>query len=200
MVDEKEHPQNQNHSATSIEQSAREKKTTITLSVIQNVLDELKEEAAKEQTSLSAKVSKILSKHIVTYRFSQDIKSVFVTQKTFGLIIEQIEEDLLLDDFTNNALDFIPTVFYTKHIPFTLDNIIKYALIGAGLDGGIYDHFHCYNDSEGYTYLVMRHNFGLKWSRILSKGQCNLIEKMLGCQTTSIILPSSVTIKVLYRR
>jgi hypothetical protein len=196
MVYEKEHPQNQNHSATSDEQSAREKRTTITLSIKQKVLDELKEEADKEQTSLSAKVNKILSKHIVAYRFAQDMNSVLVTQKTFGLIVDQIEEDLLLEDFTTNALDLIPTIFLSKNIAFTLDNIIKYALIGGGLEGGIYNHFHHYKDNEGFTNIVLRHNLGLKWSRILSKGQCNLIEKMLGCQTTSIILPSSVTIKV----
>jgi hypothetical protein len=175
---------------------AKEKKTIITLSLNQDVLDELKEESVKEQISLSAKVSKILSKHIVTYRFSQDTKSVFVTQKTFNLIIEQVDEDLLLDDFTNNALDFVPTVFYAKNIPFTIDNIIKYALIGAGLEGGIFNHFHYYNDSEGFTNLVMRHNFGLKWSRILSKGHARLIEKMLGCHTLSTIFSSSVIIKV----
>jgi len=174
----------------------KEKKTTITLSLNHRVLEELKEEALKEQISLSAKVSKVLSKHIVTYRFSQDTKSVFVTQKTFSLIIEQIDEDLLLDDFTNNALDFVPTVFYAKNIPFTLDNIIKYALIGAGLEGGIYNHFHYYKDHQGFTNLVMRHNFGLKWSRILSKGHVRLIERMLGCQTLSTIYSSSVIIKV----
>jgi hypothetical protein len=196
MVEEKEHSQEQNHNLIPTEQSTREKKTTITLAIKQNVLDELKEEADKDQTSLSAKVSMILSKHIVTYRFSQDIKSVFVSEKTFSLIVNQINEELLLDDFTNNAIDFIPTVFLAKNIPFTLDNIIKYALRGAGLDGGIYNHLHHYKDQKGFTNIVMRHNFGLKWSRILSKGQSHLIEKMLGCQTSSIILPSSVTLKV----
>jgi hypothetical protein len=195
MVDENVNLQEQDDISAS-KQNTRKKKTTITLSLNQGVMDELKEEADKEQISLSAKVSKILSKHIVTYRFSQDIKSVFITQKTFSLIVEQIQEDLLLDDFTNNALDFIPTVFHAKNIPFTIDNIIKYALGGAALDGGIYDHFQHYKDSEGFTILVMRHNFGLKWSRILSRGQADLIENMLGCHTSSTILPSSVIIKV----
>jgi len=195
MVDEKVHSREQGDISIS-KQNTREKKTTITLSLKQEIIDELKEEANREQTSLSAKVSKILSKHIVTYRFSQDIKSVFITQKTFSLIVEEIQEDLLLDDFTNNALDFIPTVFHAKNIPFTIDNIIKYALIGAGLDGGIYDHFQHYKDSKGFTILIMRHNFGLKWSRILSRGQTDLIENMLGCHTSSTILPSSVIIKV----
>jgi hypothetical protein len=177
-------------------QEASKKKTTITLSLNQEILDEVKEDADKEQTSLSTKVNKILSKHIITYRFSQDTKSVFITQKTFRLIIDTIDEDLLLDDFTNNAMDFIPTVFYTKNIPFTLDNIIKYALKGAALDGGIYNHFHHYKELDGFINLVMRHNFGLKWSRILSKGLSKLIENMLNCHTSSIILPSSVQIKI----
>ncbi len=190
-----EYSQEQNHNKTT-EQDDKKKKTTITLSLSHDILDELKDEADKEQTSLSAKVSKILSKHIITYRFSHDIKSVFVSQRTFSLIVEHIDEGLLLDDFANNALDFIPTVFNTKNIPFTLDNIIKYALMGAALDGGIYNHFHYYRDHEGCISLVMRHNFGLKWSRILSKGISKLIENMLRCCTSSSVLPSSVVIKV----
>ena len=57
--------------------------------------------------------------------------------------------------------------------------MIKYALKGAGLDGGIYNHFYHYKDNEGFINLMMRHNFGLKWSRILSKGQSKLIESMI---------------------
>lgn len=174
----------------------KEKKTTITLSLNHSVLEELKEESLKEQISLSAKVTNILSKHIITYRFAKDTKSVLITMKTFGLIVDQIEEDLLLEDFMTNALDFIPTVFLSKNIPFTLDNIIKYALIGGGLEGGIFNHLHYYRDNEGFTNIVMRHHLGLKWSRILSRGQCNLIENMLGCPVSSTILPSSVTLKV----
>ena len=196
MIDDKETPQKKNDSAASIEQSVREKKTVITLSLNQNVLDELKQEADKEQTSLSAKVTDILSKHIITYRFSEDIKSVFVSEKTFRLIVDQTDEELFSADFTNNALDFVPTTFYAKNIPFTIENIIKHALRGAGLHGGIYNHLHHYIDQKGSTVIVMRHNFGIKWSRILSKGQCKLIENMLGCNTSYTFLPSSAVIKV----
>lgn len=178
------------------ELESKQKKTAITLAINQDVLNNVKEEADSEKTSLSSKVSDILLRHIVTYRFSRDMKSIFISEKTFRLIIDKIDEDLLLDDFTNNALDFIPTLFYAKNISFTIDNIIRYALTGAGLHGGIYNHFHHHKDSQGFTILVMRHNFGLKWSKVLSKGLTKLLHDTLGCISSSIILPSSIIIKV----
>ena len=178
------------------ELQTKDKKSIITLSLDEEILDEVKEEADKAQLSLSSKVSNILSKYIVTYKVSLDIKSVFVTQNTFKVIVDKMDEELLSEDFMNNALDFIPTLFYAKNISFTLDNIIRYALTGAALDGGIYNQFHHYKDLEGFIHLVMRHNFGLKWSKILSRGQSKLIESMLNCHTSSTILPSSVNIKI----
>lgn len=175
--------------------SAR-RKTMITLSLETDILEELKTDALKERTSLSTLVTATLSKHVLLNRFAKDVDGIFITNNTFKAIVDDIEENSLEDDFTRNALDFIPTIFYSKNIPFTLQNLIKYALSSAAIDGGIYNHFHHYVDEAGLVNLVMRHNFGLKWSRILGNGHVKLIENMLNLKSTLTALPSSVVIKV----
>lgn len=171
-------------------------KKTITLSLNENVLDEIKSEAFKNGTSVSNLVTKILSKHDVIYKFAKDYDSIFLTSETFKIVINEINENLLYEDFLNQILDFIPTMFYTKNIPQTLENLVKFALSEAALDAGIYNYFDHFVDNNGDHNLVMRHNFGLKWSRILGNGHTELIWRMLNLKTTLITLPSTVIIKV----
>jgi len=171
-------------------------KTTITLSLDTNILDELKRDAEKETTSMSGYVTKILSKHVLLNRFARDLHAIFITSTTFATIVDKIDENLLAKDFEENALDFIPTIFHSKNIPFTIENLIRYALSRTAIDGGIYDHFHSYHDSKGHLNLVMRHNFGIKWSHILGSGHVKLIQNMLALNSTFKALPSSVIIKV----
>lgn len=171
-------------------------KTTITLSLDSDILDDLKREAPKESTSVSGYVTQILSKHVLLNRFARDLHAIFITSKTFATIVDKIDENLLAKDFEENALDFIPTIFHSKNIPFTMENLIRYALSSTAIDGGIYDHFHSYHDSEGRLNLVMRHNFGIKWSHVLGSGHVKLIQNMLALNSTFKALPSSVIIKV----
>jgi hypothetical protein len=177
--------------------SNSKKASVITLAIDNNILEEIRKEAEKEGKTLSAKVNDILTKHIVLYRFAQDTKCIIINSKTFHFIVDQLDEKLLLEDFMANAVDFVSTFFHAKNIPFTLDNFIKYAGEGTGLHGGIYQHFHYYKDSNGIMTLVYRHNYGIKWSRILSKGLSHQIKSMLNYTTTSEILPSSVIIKII---
>ena len=93
-------------------------------------------------------------------------------------MIDHIDETSLLEAFMADTLN-LDLFFRTKNIPFTLDNFIKYAGEGTGLHGGIYQHFHYYKDSNGIMTLVYRHNYGIKWSRILSKGLSHQIKSML---------------------
>jgi hypothetical protein len=62
---------------------------------------------------------------------------------------------------------------------------------------GAYQNFSYYKDEEGHLSLVFKHNFGIKWSRIISSAYCHCIEKTLTYHTAVTILPSIVTIKVL---
>jgi hypothetical protein len=172
-------------------------RATITFAINEDIIKEIKKEAEFEGITLSAKVTAILTRHIVLYRFGKDVKSIIVNGRTFQTIIEQIDENILSEDFTNNAIDYISTFFRAKNIPFTLENLIKYSFEGPGLRGGIYRHFHRYRDNSGLLTLVFRHNFGIKWSRVLSKGLSYQIKVMLNTNTTSEVLPSSVVIKIL---
>jgi hypothetical protein len=67
------------------------------------------------------------------------------------------------------------------------------------LFGGSYQGFSYFKDEEGHVNFVFRHNYGIKWSRVISTVYMQFLEKSLNIHSTSSILPSSVTIKTVER-
>ena len=61
----------------------------------------------------------------------------------------------------------------------TLENILKLVFDRLLAYGGSYKGFSCHVDKEGYVNLVFRHEYGIKWSRILSAVYTGFINKTL---------------------
>lgn len=113
-----------------------------------------------------------------------------LTNKNFRLFVDCIDEKTLLDSFNENSSDLIPTIFNQRNIPLTLDNIIEYCYKGIGLSAGTFHDFSYYEDKEDdHLCLLFRHNFGIKWSRVLADGIAYQIESTLGYH----VIPASVS-------
>ena len=66
-------------------------------------------------------------------------------------------------------LEWIPDLFNDRNIEFTLDNFIKYVCDGFGLNSRIVEKFTSYTDEYGNRCLAHSHQFGIKWSKVLSQ-------------------------------
>jgi uncharacterized protein (DUF4415 family) len=179
-------------------QRQQQQKTTVSVSIDSNMLDEIKAEAESKHVSLNATINRILSKHAIFYRHAEEQQSMVLTNKNFRLFVDCIDEKILLDTFNENSCDLIPTIFNQRNIPLTLDNIIEYCYKGIGLFAGTFHDFSYYKDKEDdHLCLLFRHNFGIKWSRVLAAGIAYQIESTLGYHVIPVsILISSVLLKI----
>lgn len=182
----------------SLHQPQRQQKTTVSVSIDSNILDEIKAEAESKHVSLNATINRILSKHAIFYRHAEEQQSTVLTNKNFRLFVDCIDEKALLDSFNENSSDLIPTIFNQRNIPLTLDNIIEYCYKGIGLFAGTFHDFSYYKDKEdNHLCLLFRHNCGIKWSRVLAAGIAYQIESTLGYHVIPVsILISSVLLKI----
>ena len=162
-------------------QQQPKQKTTVSVSFDSNILEEIKAEAESKHVSLNATINRIVSRHATFYRHAEEQQSMVLTNKNFRLFVDCIDEKTLLDSFNENSCDLIPTIFNQRNIPITLDNIIEYCYKGIGLSAGTFHDFSYYKDKEDdHLCLLFRHNFGIKWSRVLAAGIAYQIESTLG--------------------
>jgi hypothetical protein len=61
----------------------------------------------------------------------------------------------------------------------TLENTLKAVFDRVLAYGGSYKGYSCHNDNDGHLNLVFRHEYGVKWSRILSAVYTRFINRTL---------------------
>jgi hypothetical protein len=172
------------------------KKTTITFTIDDDVLEELRIDAEREGGhSLNSKINNILLKHVSFYRFLEQQQSIVIPNKSFKIILDNIDESKLLEEFKSVVFDIIPSDLLELRAKLSIENWIKYVCESTLLYAGAFQKFNYHIDEENRLHLIFRHSHGIKWSRILSSVFTQQMESLLGLNTTATILPSSVALK-----
>lgn len=176
---------------------ANSKKTSIKLAIDDFILKEIRKESEAKGLSTNTKINAILTKHVNYDRHTESLRCIHISNKRFKSLLDSIDEVNLLEGFKADMTDIVPTAHIEQNTPATLEGLIKYFFQNIGLNADLYHNFSYFKGKDDRLYFAFRHDFGIKWSRVLSAGFIHLIESALKYQTRCAkILPSSVVLQI----
>jgi hypothetical protein len=164
------------HSST----SEKTKKSTITLSLDTEILDVLKNMAESEGLSINSKINSILWKHITFNKYVEQDCSLIIPSRSVNFFIANIDEEKWIQEYSDTLEEIVPFFFLELKTTQTLENTLKVVFDRLLLYGGSYKGYSSHEDNSGNLNLVFRHEYNIKWSRILSAAYSRFIEKTLG--------------------
>ena len=173
------------------------KKTTITFSIDDTILRIIRKDSAREGISINSKINNILMRYALCYRYSEVQGGLIVPDNSVPIFLENIDEEKLKAGYRIINLDLVPSMLLENMLPVNLDNWIKYVCQGMLLYGGSFKNFSEFEDDEGRLNLVFRHNYGIKWSKVISEVYTEFLEKILHYHVQSTILSNSVALRII---
>ncbi|MDQ3968223.1 MAG: hypothetical protein M3275_07500 [Thermoproteota archaeon] len=155
------------------------KKSNITLAIDTEIVNTLKNIAEGEGLSINSKINSILWKYISFYKYVEQDNSLIIPSRSVNFFIENIDEEKWIQAYSDTLEEIVPFFFLELKTVQTLENTLKVVFDRVLAYGGSYKGYSCHNDNDGYVNLVFRHEYGVKWSRILSAVYTRFIQKTL---------------------
>jgi hypothetical protein len=155
------------------------KKSNITLAIDTEIQNMLKNMAEGEGLSINSKINSILWKYVSFYKYVEQDSSLVIPSRSVNFFIENIDEDKWIEEYSNMLDEIVPFFFLELKTPQTLENTLKVVFDRLLAYGGSYKGCSCQGDKDGNINLVFRHEYGIKWSRILSAVYTQFIQKTL---------------------
>jgi len=160
--------------------SAKNKKSNITLAIDAEILDILKNIAEAEGLSINAKINSVLWKYVTFNKYVEQDCSLIIPSRSVNFFIENIDEEKWIQEYIDTLEEIVPFFFLELKTIQTLENTLKVVFDRLLLYGGSYKGYSSHADNDGNLNLVFRHEYNIKWSRILSAVYARFIEKTLG--------------------
>ncbi len=129
--------------------------------------------------SVNSKVNSILCKYISFYKYVEQDRSLIVPSRSVRFFVENIDEDKWMEEYSEMLEEIVPFFFLELKTAQTLENTLKVVFDRLLAYGGSYKGYSCHVDKDGNMNLVFRHEYGIKWSRILSAVYTRFIQKTL---------------------
>jgi hypothetical protein len=155
------------------------KKSNITLAIDTEIQSMLKNIAEGEGLSINSKINSILWKYITFYKYVEQDSSLIVPSRSVHFFIENIDEDKWIDEYSSMLQEIVPFFFLELKAAQTLENTLKVVFDRLLAFGGSYKGYSCHVDKNGNMNLVFQHEYGVKWSRILSAVYTRFIQRTL---------------------
>jgi hypothetical protein len=155
------------------------KKSNITLAIDTEALNALKNIAEGEGLSINSKINSILWKYVSFYKYVEQDSSLIIPSRSVNFFIENIDEEKWVQEYTDTLEEIVPFFFLELKAEQTPENTLKVVFDRLLAYGGSYKGYSCHVDNDGYLNLVFRHEYGIKWSRILSTVYTRFIQKTL---------------------
>ncbi len=155
------------------------KKSNITLAIDTEIVNMLKNIAEGEGLSINSKINSILWKYISFYKYVEQDSSMIIPSRSVNFIIENIDEEKWIQEYCDALDEVVPFFFLELKTVHTLENTLKVVFDRLLVYAGAYKGYSCKVDNDGYLNLVFRHDYGIKWSRILSAAYTWFIQKTL---------------------
>lgn len=173
------------------------KKVTITFSLDDFVLSEIKKESEKIGVSVNAKVNEILAKWVTFGRMAEKYRAVVIQPSVFADTITHTDENVFINNFKKSNRDIVQTWLLQANLPVTLESVIKHLFEIYGPACGIYNDFSYNTTEDGHTRLLFYHEFGIKWSRILAAAFSDLLFELLKLHCKSDLLTNTVVLEII---
>jgi hypothetical protein len=155
------------------------KKSNITLAIDTEIVNTLKNIAEGEGLSINSKINSILWKYTSFYKYVEQDSSLIIPSRSVNFFIENIDEDKWIKEYSNMLDEIVPFFFLELKTAQTLENTLKVVFDRLLAYGGSYKGYSCHVDKDGNMNLVFQHEYGIKWSRILSAVYARFIQKTL---------------------
>ena len=155
------------------------KKSNITLSIDTEVQNVLKNIAEGEGLSINSKINSILWKYVSFYKYVEQDNSLIIPSRSVNFFIENIDEEKWIQEYSDTLEEIVPFFFLELKAEQTLENTLKLVFDRLLAYGGSYKGYSYHVDNDGYLNLVFRHEYGIKWSRILSTVYTRFIQRTL---------------------
>jgi hypothetical protein len=155
------------------------KKSNITLAIDTEVQNVLKNIAEGEGLSINSKINSILWKYVSFYKYVEQDGSLIIPSRSINFFIENIDEGKWIQEYSDMLEEIVPFFFLELKAEHTLENTLNVVFDRLLAYGGSYKGYSCHVDNDGYLNLVFRHEYGIKWSRILSTVYTRFIQKTL---------------------
>jgi hypothetical protein len=157
----------------------KNKKSNITLAIDTEIQNTLKNIAEGEGFSINSKINSILWKYISFYKYIEQDGSLIIPSRSVNFFIENIDEEKWIQEYTDTLDEIIPFFFLELKTEQTFENTLKVVFDRLLAYGGSYKGYSSHVDNDGYLNLVFRHEYGIKWSRILSTVYTQFIQRTL---------------------
>jgi len=168
----------------------------ITLALDSGVLDEIRNDAHVQASSVNAKINSILTKYVMFYKHAETRSCLFVPAIMHSKIIDMIDEHKLVEILKKRNLDEIPTLLAHDNIAPTVENFNEKFFSKLFLMAGLYSRFRYNTDEKGYRFLLFEHKYNIKWSRIIGEVFSYLIEIILNIHNTVHVSPNVILIRL----
>ena len=155
------------------------KKSNITLAKDTEVQNVLKDMAEGEGLSINSKINSILWKYVSFYKYVEQDSSLIIPSRSVNFFIENIDEEKWIQEYSDTLEEIVPFFFLELKAEQTFENTLKLVFDRLLAYGGSYKGYSCHVDHDGYLNLVFRHEYGIKWSRILSTVYTRFIQRTL---------------------
>ena len=155
------------------------RKSSITLALDTEILDLVKNIAEGEGLSINSKINSILWKYVSFYKYVEQDNSLIIPSRSVNFFIENIDEEKWIQEYSDTLEEIVPFFFLELKAEQTLENTLKLVFDRLLAYGGSYKGYSCHVDNDGYLNLVFRHEYGIKWSRILSTVYTRFIQRTL---------------------
>ncbi len=172
-------------------------RSNITISTDSEIFDAIRKDCQSKGITLNAQINQILKKHILFYRLVEEKRGVILPHQFMAGLVDMCNENQfinLLDEAGGNKT--VPTHFAHNGIPYTMENLIKYFFEGISLWAGAYNKFRYRGDVNNNLSLIMEHDFGIKYSRMLGEVISRFINRTLHIATNFEALPTTIIIHV----
>jgi hypothetical protein len=159
--------------------SKKNKKSNITLAIDSEIASLLKSIAEGEGLSMNSKINSILWKYASFYKYVEQDGSLIIPSKSVHFFIENIDEEKWIQEYNDTLEEIVPFFFLELKAAQTLEDTLKFVFDRLLAYGGSYKGYSCHTDDDGYLNLVFRHQYGIKWSRILNTVYTSFINRTL---------------------
>jgi hypothetical protein len=157
----------------------RTKKSNITLATDTEIQTMIKNIAEGEGLSINSKINSILWKYVSFYKYVEQDGSLIIPSRSVNFFIENIDEEKWVEEYTDTLEEIVPFFFLELQAEQTTENTLKVVFDRLLAYGGSYKGYSSHVDNDGYLNLVFRHEYGMKWSRILSRAYTRFIQRTL---------------------
>jgi hypothetical protein len=155
------------------------KKSNITLAIDTEIQNMLKNIAEGEGLSINSKINSILWKYVSFYKYIEQDGSLIIPSRSVNFFIENIDEEKWIQEYSDTLEEIVPFFFLELKAEKTLENTLKVVFDRLLAYGGSYKGYSCHVDNDGYLNLVFQHEYGIRWSRILSTVYTLFIQRTL---------------------